>query len=82
MAPLIAYFRDARAALGITAKQIVDATGKKNMVSHWFSASQWQLPNESDYLKLQALFARWQKRSISGVNWKSPTTSCWRRILH
>ncbi|EMQ5320709.1 site-specific DNA-methyltransferase, partial [Shigella flexneri] len=34
------------------------ATGKKNMVSHWFSASQWQLPNESDYLKLQALFAR------------------------
>ncbi|HBA8710528.1 TPA: site-specific DNA-methyltransferase, partial [Escherichia coli] len=24
----------------------------------WFSASQWQLPNESDYLKLQALFAR------------------------
>lgn len=22
------------------------------MVSHWFSASQWQLPNESDYLKL------------------------------
>ncbi|END7611442.1 site-specific DNA-methyltransferase, partial [Escherichia coli] len=58
MAPLIAYFRDARAALGITAKQIVDATGKKNMVSHWFSASQWQLPNESDYLKLQSLFAR------------------------
>ncbi|ENC0073550.1 site-specific DNA-methyltransferase, partial [Escherichia coli] len=32
--------------------------GKKNMVSHWFSASQWQLPNESDYLKLQALFVR------------------------
>ncbi|WP_000444972.1 DNA-methyltransferase [Shigella boydii] len=58
MAPLISYFRDARAALGITAKQIADATGKKNMVSHWFSASQWQLPNESDYLKLQALFAR------------------------
>ncbi len=28
------------------------------MVSHWFSASQWQLPDESDYLKLQALFAR------------------------
>ncbi|EJY1966272.1 site-specific DNA-methyltransferase [Escherichia coli] len=58
MAPLISYFRDARAALGITAKQIADVTGKKNMVSHWFSASQWQLPNESDYLKLQALFAR------------------------
>ncbi|EFH1207360.1 site-specific DNA-methyltransferase [Escherichia coli] len=58
MAPLISYFRDARAALGITAKQIADVTGKKNMVSHWFSASQWQLPNERDYLKLQALFAR------------------------
>ncbi|ELQ3982761.1 site-specific DNA-methyltransferase, partial [Escherichia coli] len=58
MAPLISYFRDARAALGITAKQIADVTGKKNMVSRWFSASQWQLPNESDYLKLQALFAR------------------------
>ncbi|ENU3977397.1 site-specific DNA-methyltransferase, partial [Escherichia coli] len=58
MTPLISYFRDARAALGITAKQIADATGKKNMASHWFSASQWQLPNESDYLKLQALFAR------------------------
>ncbi|EKR5598329.1 site-specific DNA-methyltransferase [Escherichia coli] len=58
MAPLISYFRDARAALGITAKQIAEATGKKNMVSHWFSTSQWQLPNERDYLKLQALFAR------------------------
>ncbi|HBA8920477.1 TPA: site-specific DNA-methyltransferase [Escherichia coli] len=57
-APLISYFRDARAALGITAKQIADVTGKKNRVSHWFSASQWQLPNKSDYLKLQALFAR------------------------
>lgn len=45
MAPLISYFRDARAELGITAKQIAEATGKKNMVSHWFGASQWQLPN-------------------------------------
>ena len=48
MAPLISYFRDARAELGITAKQIAEATGKKNMVSHWFGASQWQLPNEAD----------------------------------
>lgn len=45
MAPLISYFRDARAELGITAKQIAEATGKKNMVSHWFGASQWQFPN-------------------------------------
>ncbi|EPJ4169051.1 DNA-methyltransferase [Citrobacter freundii] len=58
MMPLISYFREARDALGITAKQIADATGKKNMVSHWFSASQWQLPNEADYLKLQAMFAQ------------------------
>ena len=28
------------------------------MASHWFSESQWQLPNEQDYLKLQALFER------------------------
>lgn len=58
MAPLISYFRDARAELGITAKQIAEATGKKNMVSHWFGSSQWQLPNEADYRKLQALFSR------------------------
>lgn len=56
MSPLIDYFRNAREALGVTSKQIADATGKKNMVSHWFGASQWQLPNEADYLKLQALF--------------------------
>lgn len=29
MAPLISYFRDARAELGITAKQIAEATGKE-----------------------------------------------------
>jgi site-specific DNA-methyltransferase (adenine-specific) len=28
------------------------------MASHWFSASQWQLPNEKVYLQLQALFDR------------------------
>ncbi|MEB6434519.1 DNA adenine methylase, partial [Escherichia coli] len=58
MSPLISYFRDARESLGITSKQIAEATGKKNMVSHWFGARQWQLPNEADYNKLQALFAR------------------------
>ncbi|WP_226571266.1 DNA-methyltransferase [Mangrovibacter yixingensis] len=56
MTPLIDYFRNARASLGVTSKQIVAATGK-NMASHWFGASQWQLPNEADYLKLQALFS-------------------------
>ena len=58
MAPLIDYFRNARTALGVTTKQIAEATGKKNMASHWFGASQWQLPNEADYLKLQALFTQ------------------------
>lgn len=58
MSPLIDYFRNARELLGVTSKEIAEATGKKNMVSHWFSASQWQLPNEADYRKLQELFTR------------------------
>ena len=53
--PLIEYFKQARDTLGITAKEIHQATGKQ-MASHWFGYSQWQLPNESDYLKLQELF--------------------------
>lgn len=57
MTPLIDYFRNARSALGVTSKQIAEATGK-GMASHWFSASQWQLPNETDYIKLQALFTQ------------------------
>lgn len=55
--PLIDYFRDARNALGVSSKEIHAATGKQ-MASHWFTESQWQLPNEQDYLKLQALFER------------------------
>ncbi|WP_272524468.1 DNA-methyltransferase [Providencia sp. PROV201] len=55
--PLIEYFKQARDSLGITAKEIHQATGKQ-MASHWFGYSQWQLPNESDYLKLQELFNR------------------------
>jgi site-specific DNA-methyltransferase (adenine-specific) len=55
--PLIDYFRDARKVLGVTAKEIHAATGKQ-MASHWFSDSQWQLPNETDYQKLQVLFDR------------------------
>lgn len=54
LAPLISYFRDARQALGVTSKEIAEATGKKNMASHWFGMSQWQLPNEADYRKQQA----------------------------
>ncbi|ELL4640364.1 TPA: site-specific DNA-methyltransferase [Escherichia coli] len=80
MAPLIAYFRDARAALGITAKQIVDATGKKNMVSHWFSASQWQLPET--YTSLNRQYAELQSeykhlRRYFGVTAQVPYTDVW-----
>ncbi len=62
------------------------------MVSHWFSASQWQLPNESDYLKLQALFARvaeekhqrceleWPHHQLvsNTVNLTGNMPACWR----
>ena len=53
--PLVDYFSNARKALGITSKEIHQATGKQ-MASHWFSESQWQLPSEIDYLALQGLF--------------------------
>ncbi|WGL97011.1 DNA-methyltransferase [Arsenophonus nasoniae] len=55
--PLIEYFKQAKKTLGITAKEIEQATGKQ-MTSHWFGYSQWQLPCEDDYHKLQRLFAR------------------------
>lgn len=55
--PLIEYFRTAREQAGITASEINAATGV-SMASHWFGASQWQLPSEAQYLVLQALFAR------------------------
>jgi adenine-specific DNA-methyltransferase len=56
-APLIEYFRSARQRLGISAKEINEVTGTK-MCSHWFSASQWQLPSETQYAALQKLFNR------------------------
>ena len=56
-APLISYFRAARQRLGISAAEINKATGAQ-MCSHWFSASQWQLPREEQYQALQALFNR------------------------
>ncbi|MFP1915043.1 DNA-methyltransferase [Lonsdalea quercina] len=55
--PLIDYFRNARAALKVTSQEINAATGKQ-MASHWFSDSQWKLPSEMDYSKLQRLFSR------------------------
>ena len=55
--PLIHYFKSARESLNISAKEINEATGKQ-MCSHWFSYSQFQLPCESDYKKLQSLFQK------------------------
>lgn len=55
-APLIEYFQQARARTGISAKAINAATGSQ-MCSHWFSASQWQLPSREQYQTLQQLFA-------------------------
>ncbi len=54
--PLIDYFRDARAGLKVSAADINTATGTQ-MCSHWFSESQWQLPNLAQYAALQKLFA-------------------------
>ncbi|HEB0980259.1 TPA: site-specific DNA-methyltransferase [Yersinia enterocolitica] len=53
--PLIDYFRLARVSLGVSAKAINEATGRQ-MSSHWFSESQWQLPNAEQYAALQKLF--------------------------
>ncbi|GAA03214.1 site-specific DNA-methyltransferase [Photobacterium leiognathi] len=55
-APLIEYFKQAKESLGVSAKAINEATGTQ-MCSHWFSYSQWQLPNKDQYEKLQQLFA-------------------------
>lgn len=54
-APLIEYFKNARDKLGVSAADINKATGTQ-MCSHWFSFSQWQLPNEMQYKALQNLF--------------------------
>lgn len=54
--PLIDYFFDARECLGVTAKEINQAT-RSTMSAHWFRESQWQLPKRDQYERLQALFA-------------------------
>lgn len=56
-APLIEYFKNAREQLGVSAADINKAT-RTQMCSHWFSYSQWQLPNETQYKALQNLFER------------------------
>ncbi len=54
-APLINYFKLAKEKANISAKQINEATGTQ-MASHWFSSSQWKLPNATQYEALQKLF--------------------------
>ncbi|MGN2616536.1 site-specific DNA-methyltransferase [Aliivibrio fischeri] len=49
------YFKNAKDALNISAKEINEATGTQ-MCSHWFSSSQWKLPTEKQYQQLQTLF--------------------------
>ncbi|PKG37316.1 DNA-methyltransferase [Psychromonas sp. Urea-02u-13] len=53
--PLIDYFKNAREALNISAKEINQATNSQ-MCSHWFSSSQWKLPTQVQYEQLQTLF--------------------------
>ncbi|EKT4487683.1 hypothetical protein [Shewanella algae] len=55
--PLINYFKEEKARTAVSNKEINQATGTQ-MASHWFSASQWQLPNAEQYQKLQALFTQ------------------------
>lgn len=46
------------------------------MTSHWFSVSQWQLPNEDDYRKLHALLAQPDRaisnRSLVRIQYNAP----------
>ena len=63
-APLIEYFKSARDNVGVSAADINKATGTQ-MCSHWFSYSQWQLPNETQYKALQDLFSQKAKEKNS-----------------
>lgn len=66
-APLIEYFIQAKESAGISSKQINEATGVQ-MASHWFSYSQWKLPNEQQYQKLQVLFNDRLDRDLEGLS--------------
>lgn len=63
-APLIEYFKEAKSSLNVPASAINKATGTK-MCSHWFSESQWKLPNKAQYEKLQVLFAGYANDALS-----------------
>lgn len=65
-APLVVYFANAKKLAGVSSKQINEATGVQ-MASHWFSESQWQLPSEEQYKKLQGLFDEHLVRDLEGL---------------
>lgn len=60
-APLIDYFKAAKAASGISNKEINAALGSR-MAGHWFTESQWALPSQEQYAKLQELFSHAAKK--------------------
>jgi len=51
---IIKYFRSALADAGMTQSDINQAFGSQ-MAGHWFGRSQWKLPNEQQYTRLQDL---------------------------
>jgi len=61
---IIDYFKSARKELNVPASAINKATGTQ-MCSHWFSESQWKLPTEDQYIKLQMLFAQFAKDKLN-----------------
>ena len=54
--PLRQYLLQERDRAGITNRQVDECLGTSGMAGHYFGASQWALPTEDAYLKLQALF--------------------------
>ncbi len=82
MAPLLSYFRDTRAELGITAKQIAEATGKRKYGFHWFWCQSVAVPSKADYRKLQALFSRIAAEKFQGLTTGTTTTSWWHLMIH
>lgn len=56
-ASLIDYFITAKNQLNITGKEIEQYMGSY-MHRHWFSYSQWQLPNKTQYERLQEFFSQ------------------------
>ncbi|GAB1046777.1 MAG: hypothetical protein WAqPseu_20340 [Shewanella algae] len=54
---MINYFKEEKARTGVSNKEI-NQTTVTQMANHWFTASQWLLPNAEQYQKLQALFTQ------------------------